>query len=161
MRIVLFMQYNHSRKDRRMRAAILAGLMTVGLMVACGGSGVPEVTAQAENCADCLHELQDCLRRAGSRPAAIEACQAMHDDCYAEMCGGLSVANEESSGVTQTGLPPDNICYVECWGGSAAGTTAAAYAASLQVCFDSANSICAVADGGWYGLSYNGQHWAN
>ncbi|QAT87207.1 hypothetical protein EJ065_5674 [Corallococcus coralloides] len=77
----------------------------------------------------------------------------MHDECYAEMRGGPSVA--------QAGLSPDNICYIECWGGPAAGTTAAPYAANLQECFAYANSICAVPDGGWYGLTYNGQHYAN
>lgn len=139
-----------------MRLAIIAGLMAVRFLTACGGPEAPverELAQQYVNCADCLHELRACMRWAGSNPESIELCQETHDACYAEMCGGLSASQENRGQVRTSGLPPDNICHVWCDVGPSAGYRTSAYAGSLAACFAFAQEVCGEA--GTY--TYNGQ----
>ncbi|WP_147447254.1 hypothetical protein [Corallococcus sp. CA054B] len=152
-----------------MRAAIIAGLMAVGMLAGCGGPASDEqaagatasVDALASACLDaCKATYVACMRAAHGSTSEQQACTEDYVACN-QSCSSPSATQHEGNQVHAAGLPPDNICHIECWGGPAAGTTAAPYAATLQECFNHVNDICAVASGGWYFFTYNGQSWAN
>ena len=152
-----------------MRAAVIAGLMAVELLTGCGGPASEEQATEAtasvdaldSSCLDaCKTTFVACMRAAHGSISEQQACTEDYVACN-QSCSSPSAARHEGTWVHAAGLPPDNICYIECWGGPAAGSSAAPYAASLQECFNHANSVCDVPAGGWYGLTYNGQHWAN
>ncbi|WP_434299405.1 hypothetical protein [Corallococcus exiguus] len=151
-----------------MRVAIIAGLMTVGLILGCGG---PEAEGTAEasdgradsasaqsasaDCYDaCSEKLRICYRKGGGTNecfAAFEACEAK-----CELAGAAPSRQDESAKVLAAGLPPDNICHVWCDVGPRAGYRTSAYAGSIAACFAFARDECG--ESGTY--TYNGQAWA-